>query len=178
MMKCNQPQRQVIAHAIKLLLIYLGRRYRMKYENIKKWEKEECYFGDDMSDYYCIYSYAFNIGSILEEANFKALSNIVLDTDIYRFQHWVSPFDSILIHESRAELLKELDEIMGEYNRYPVIDEQLYSDMQFERCQVLADEIQTDFESNPGNNYWDESLTKNSTREEIEDYIYNSDMVN
>jgi len=43
---------------------------------------------------------------------------------------------------------------------------------------LTADEIENDFKENEDCTWWDDSLSKDSTREEIEDYLYNSDMLN
>jgi hypothetical protein len=85
---------------------------------------------------------------ILQRANFisalKILGGESADVQVNRFGHWANGwFEIILVNPAREDLIKEVDEIEGCLENYPVLDDSLYSEMEYEaHCEWADQEIQ------------------------------------
>ena len=107
-------------------------------KHLKKWTYPENYFGSSFNEYYRAGVGQSRDSGMLERANFQAML-------VERAGHWaVGWVESILILETDEKSLKIADDIMADFDDYPVIDEMLYSEMEYEAACEYADQSKGD----------------------------------
>ena len=150
------------------------------YENIHKWQRASNYLGDDLGEYYVIYS-RHRDSDILNLSNWQCL---IRDFDqfikefgddyfIPRFSDWLVGWSElILVHESQTNLLKYCDKAVGKINNYPVYDEEHYSNMQMEELEKFIKQEIDYFLSDHSEDIDYECKTYFKDYEPIEDKLY------
>ena len=103
---------------------------------IERWTLPPYYSGAHWNDYY-VFLGRHRDSSILSDSNFnealKAIGGESETVIIVRESHWaVGWVEWIAIHESDEETLKKADEIAESLQDYPVLNEESYSQAQFE----------------------------------------------
>lgn len=127
----------------------------MKYkpEFLNRWTRPKNYLGATWEDYYGSGVGRHRDSDVLECANFQAMLDALgfkneitpddcpVDDDgdptriIVRENHWaVGWVEWIAIHESDAEGLQIADKIVEGLENYPIIDEELYSNLEDDEC--------------------------------------------
>lgn len=112
-------------------------------KHLERWTMPNSYFGATWEEYYCFMGRNRD-SSILENSNFEsALKKIGGETEtvlVVREGHWaVGWVEWIAIHESDVAALKIADQVMDDYDSYPVLDEMHYSDMEFKEYSRYAE---------------------------------------
>jgi len=108
-------------------------------EHLERWSGNDRsnYMGEDMSDYYVAKSTAPKQREPLEEANWKVFKRELEDMDGVknaRFGHWmVGHIKQLLVHKDAVDALIRADELHDEMSFYPVLDDELYHELQRER---------------------------------------------
>lgn len=122
-------------------------------ENLKRWEHPADYFGAVWPDYYSAGVGQSRDSDVLERANFvamlKALGGESDTVIVVRELHWaVGWVEWIAIHADDDKALTLADEIKGDLDDYPIVDESLFSEMEMEEanevwanCYDAADRI-------------------------------------
>lgn len=123
-------------------------------KNLKLWERPDNYIGKEFFDYYPLVGQHRN-SSVLSRANFKAFLDILGGESqhviIVRASHWLCGWvEELMIHKNApAELLEKADSILEELQGYPVVDEELYQEMEddyaldvWNNCYDLADRVE------------------------------------
>ena len=111
-------------------------------ENLKLWTMPDSYFGAVWPNTYSS-GFGQSRGSdALERSNFrtawKAISAVAEDSRIVREGHWaVGWVEWIAINADDIEALKVADRLAERYERYPVLDENDFSELE----QEEADEV-------------------------------------
>lgn len=99
---------------------------------MKKWKSTSNYMGEDMSEYYILYSKTRDSG-VLHRANFAAILAELEDSEgyeVHTFGHWACGWiEAIMIHE-KSPILGKAENIYSQLQDYAVLDEELYSAMQ------------------------------------------------
>lgn len=120
---------------------------------LNRWKHPQCYVGAEWYHYFGSGCGRHRDSNTLERANFKAMLNALgfdgedapdncpLDSDgeptriIVRENHWaVGWIEWIAIHESDEAGLKIADDIAEQLQDYPIIDENLHSEIEDEDC--------------------------------------------
>lgn len=119
----------------------------MEYLHLKKWTMPAYYFGAQWPEYYSSGVGQSCDSSALERANFQAMldrlggetgenDDGVSMVTIVRENHWaVGWVEWIAIHESNTKALEIADSIQAKLESYPVIDEELWSQLEDEECE-------------------------------------------
>ena len=108
-------------------------------ENLARWTMPDHYFGASWPDYFGSGVGRSRDSGSLEESNFRAMlaalggeSETVL---VIHESHWaVGWVEWIAIDQSDESALREADQIIAAYADYPVIDEELYSEIEWNRA--------------------------------------------
>ena len=137
-------------------------------ENLRLWTYESNYLGENLSDYYILYSHHRD-SDILEKSNFECISREIeefskelnLDEGFYiqRSSHWaVGWIELLLIHKNNTELLKQADIISGSLHYYPVFDESHFWEKEYkewtrnfrDECEsfIRSEHEKLDYDSN------------------------------
>ena len=100
---------------------------------MKKWYATDNYLGQDMSEYYILYSVTRDSG-ILDRANFDSiLEEIGGESDsvqVHHFGHWACGWiDAIMIHKSDVAMVAKGKDIQAQLSVYSVFNAQVYYDM-------------------------------------------------
>lgn len=106
----------------------------------------DSYFGKEWPEYYEILG-RHRDSEILDNANFEAmLEKLGGESEtivVNHCGHWaVGWVETIMIHESDLKALTIADQVMKAYNNYPVIDEDLHSEMEYESYAQYAEQEQ------------------------------------
>ncbi len=112
-------------------------------EHLNRWEMPSNYFGDTWEEYYGAGVGVHRDSDCLERSNFDSVVK-ALDIDnrddvhIVRANHWaVGWVEWIAIHETETECLKIADEIVEGLSDYPVIDETLFCEYEYEEASEI-----------------------------------------
>lgn len=112
--------------------------------NLRKWTRPESYFGAEWSDYYSAGVGQSRDSSSLERSNFicmlQELGGESETVIVVRESHWaVGWVEWIAIHESDGRALAIADEIASNLADYPVIDEDHWSNLEYDEiCSYWA----------------------------------------
>jgi hypothetical protein len=106
------------------------------------WNATPNYMGKLPTDYYVLISQNRDSG-ILDKANFiaakKALDYQGADYTVLSFNHWaVGWVEGIFIHQSEIESVEIANNIEDSLNDYPVLDDELYSSMEWDSARDIA----------------------------------------
>jgi hypothetical protein len=114
----------------------------MTYEpkNLERWKRPPCYMGEEWYDYYSAGVGQSRDSDVLERANFKsmidALDEAEVEYEVPHESHWaVGWVEWIAIPDTEVKGLKIADDLIGKLNDYPILDEELYSQMEDEECR-------------------------------------------
>jgi hypothetical protein len=148
-----------------------------------KWTRTSNYMGDDYSDYYVVISHHRDSG-ILDESNYHAVYKTLKDYKGFvapRFRNWlVGWHETIMIHESDTEGIDTAQELMDALSDYPILDDVDFSNREWDEVVRISDDIERDISNcdidEDIDRYWP-GFNKTMNREQIEDKVYNSDMV-
>ena len=146
-------------------------------KNLGLWEKPSDFSTSehDLGDHYVIYSQNRD-SNLLTKSNWdyivKSLDSHECDyqgDEFYRISHFRDSFvgwsEYIFIHKDHTDLLIIADEIMGRYADYPVLDDEDYSQREFEQFESNVKETVESFCKNGERNVdW-------SNKEYFEDYF-------
>ena len=150
------------------------------YENIHKWQRASNYLGDDLGEYYVIYS-RHRDSDILNLSNWQCL---IRDFDQFIKEHGDDYFiprfgdflvgwsELILVHESQTNLLKYCNTAIGKINDYPVYDDDHHSNMQMEELEKFIKQETDYFLSDHSEDIDYECKTYFKDYEPIEDKLY------
>lgn len=110
---------------------------------ITRWERADNYIGEDYSDYFVVFSKNRD-SSILEKSNWDYMVDELGDlegVEVVRFNHWaVGWIEALIVHEDAEETIDTATDLINQYERYPLLNEQDY----FERLNEGAlDNIQS-----------------------------------
>jgi hypothetical protein len=116
------------------------------YANIKRWTHPKHYFGATWEGYYSAGVGRSRDSDALEESNFQAMLSLLggeSDTVIVVSEsHWaVGWVEWIAVHESDTAALQAADEAMGRLADYPVLDEDAFSDLEWNRAADYWDSM-------------------------------------
>ena len=110
-----------------------------EYEHISRYEVPSHYFGKHWHEYFTVYG-IHRDSDALARSNFTCIlrelggeSDTVIVT---RASHWaVGWIDTIRVHQDDTARLQLADNIMGELEDYPVVDEDHFSELEYtEAC--------------------------------------------
>lgn len=115
-----------------------------KPERLERWTLPSSYAGPSFDEYYIVIGQNRD-SDILSQSNFEsALNELGGETEtvrVIRQGHWACGWiELLMIHESDIESLIKADKMMKDYDNYPVIDEQHYSDLEYETYSKYAEE--------------------------------------
>lgn len=121
----------------------------MELKKLKKWTYPDNYSGESFFEYYRTGIGRSRDSEILEESNFhsmlEALGGESETVIVERAGHWACGWvEGILIHESDEKSLKIADDIMVDFESYPVIDEMDWSEREQEYYSEYADQSKGD----------------------------------
>ena len=108
-------------------------------ENLKLWTHPEYYLGATWYDYY-VFLGQHRDSDMLTRSNFERGLELIGGEDqdavlVVRASHWaVGWVEFIAIHKSNAAALERADEIAGGLEDYPIVDEEHYSNMEWEEA--------------------------------------------
>lgn len=108
-------------------------------ENLTRWTRPPDYFGANWPEYFSSGVGRSRDSGSLESANFQAMMNVLCGESetvlIIRESHWaVGWVEWIALHQSDATALRAADETMAAFADYSVIDEELYSEIEWNRA--------------------------------------------
>lgn len=119
------------------------------YEHLNRWKRPQYYMGAEWPEHYSAGVGQSRDSNALERSNFQAMCAALeqlpeLDVDgetswrIVRESHWaVGWVEWIAIHESDTARLECANRIMAGMEDYPVIDEDLLSQLEDEECSAV-----------------------------------------
>jgi hypothetical protein len=113
---------------------------------LKLWETPQDYFGENYFDHYVLYG-RHRDSDALPESNFRASISRLMAVEgqesekgwmVVRATHWaVGWVETILIHKDAKELVEVGQNILNSLKDYPVLDDELYSELEIEFGEVL-----------------------------------------
>lgn len=116
-------------------------------KHLRLWTRPDCYVGETWPNYYSAGFGQSRDSDVLERSNFeavrRALSEVEPEGDkwqIVRERHWaVGWVDWIAIGDDCEcdELLRVADAAKAKVADYPILDEELYSEMENEECESI-----------------------------------------
>ena len=103
---------------------------------LKLWEKASNYMGEDYSDYYMVAGRHRDSG-LLGEANFQAALKMLggesKSVIVARSSHWAAGWvEVLLVHKDDEKKVEKAQEIADALEDYPVLDDELYSRLEYE----------------------------------------------
>ena len=104
---------------------------------LKLWSRPDSYMGEQYPEYYIGFSIQRNSGN-LELSNYAHALKVLggeSDPEVIcpSFSHWaVGWVQVIMVHKDNIEKVAILQDLIDEYNNYPVLDEMDYCDRCFE----------------------------------------------
>tara|TARA_B100000745_G_scaffold177357_1_gene116153 strand:+ start:2063 stop:2956 length:894 start_codon:yes stop_codon:yes gene_type:complete len=132
----------------------------MSYEpkNLELWKMPPDYFGEHFEDHYVVYSRTRD-SDLLNISNFEFIQNELEELQeslankriwqcytIQHASHWaVGWVEIIYVHKNSTEILIKADEIIGNLDDYPVLDEEDYSNRQIEEFESNLESEVKDF---------------------------------
>jgi hypothetical protein len=149
------------------------------FDNLEKWEHPGNYMGDDMSEYFIVYSRNPSEGTVVE-SNFEFIKSELSGFKGYflgRFSHWACGWvEVIFMHETDINGLEKADGIMSDCKNYPILDEDDYNNRRGEainqdwnnlsleeKINVCKDNHESIFAARrdyPPDNVWEELLSE------------------
>lgn len=153
----------------------------MTYKHLTKWTSKDPatgtqnYLGTDCSNYYIVYTKTRD-SDILAESNYAGILadlNTKFDNhesiQVLSFNHWACGYyDQIAIDSDLAtkDILDYAEKILNDLDRYPVFDDEDYSNRRCEQAGLDLEELKKDIENEC--EYTKEF--KNLTDEQLYDY--------
>lgn len=118
---------------------------------MEKWVRSSNYMGEDYSDCFILATHNRDSG-ILEESNFSAaLKRMGGESDsvqIVRFSHWLCGWvEMICIRDSDPDMVQKGNDIENQLEDYPILDEEDFSNREWDAARVLFDEIKQDIQN-------------------------------
>lgn len=107
---------------------------------LERWKRASNYMGEEFFDYYVVMSQTRD-SETLERANFEATLKLLggenpPEVIVVRNSHWaVGWIEMILVHKNDVMHVEIAQEILDRYEQYPVVDEDLYSQMEQDDLQ-------------------------------------------
>ncbi len=103
---------------------------------LKRWKAASNYAGEEYPDYYVVGGRSRD-STLLEEANFEAtlkrLGGESKTVIVPRSGHWAAGWiETILVHKDDVEAVKKAQAILDDLEGYPVLDDELYSNKEYE----------------------------------------------
>lgn len=132
---------------------FAKRRNPASPKHLKLWKRASNYAGPDWSDYYVLFMKTRDDESydLLKISNFDvALERLGGESEkdgvlVIRDRHWaVGWIEYILVHKD-SKKVKIAEEIMERYHRYPVLDEEHFSEVEREAVMETYDSYKEDF---------------------------------
>lgn len=111
-------------------------------ENLKRWTMPECYYGATWNEYYSSSFGQHRDSDCLERSNFQvALRELGGESETVKVvheRHWaVGWVEWIAIHESDERALQIADRLAGEYEDYPILDENHHTELETEEADKV-----------------------------------------
>jgi hypothetical protein len=105
---------------------------------LRRWSRGECYVGETFEDYFVVAG-QHRDSDVLTRSNFRvALERLGGESEtvrVIRLGHWaVGWTEGLLIHESDEAALRVGDEIAAELEDYPILDEENYSELEWDEA--------------------------------------------
>jgi hypothetical protein len=118
----------------------------MTYDNLRRWTMPDHYFGATWPDYYSAGVGQSRDSDALERSNFACMlrelggeSETVI---VVEESHWaVGWVQWIALHETDAAALAVADRIKGKLEDYPVVDEEHFSDLEWNEAADFWDSL-------------------------------------
>jgi hypothetical protein len=115
---------------------------------LQKWERSDNYIGETFFDYYVGCGQSRDSDN-RETTNFAAcldrLGGESKTVIVFRASHWLVGWtETILVHESDTERLKELSNIGDELESYPLLDEDAFIEAEQEDTESLYEDAEPD----------------------------------
>lgn len=115
----------------------------MTITNLKKWQLDSNYIGEDYSNFYVVLS-KHRDSNLIEDSNFESvrrdIEHVYPDsTEVIHLSHWaVGWVELLLIHESNTEALEQADHIVYKLESiYPIYDEDHWSTLVYESAEEI-----------------------------------------
>lgn len=114
-------------------------KYRPKH--LYRWEYESNYIGEDYSDHYVVYP-TFRDADLVQQSNYETIKKVFDQKDIkyiiVRFNHWlVGWMEEILINENHLGSLRYADDLVGQLEDYPLLDDDDYYQKRYEQMEEI-----------------------------------------
>lgn len=150
---------------------------------MERWKHSSNYMGADYTEYFMLIDHNRDSG-ILAESNWHSAIKILnaknAKYQIVRFSHWaVGWIEMILIHQSEQTAIDAGNEIERVLSEYAVLNDEDFSNREWDAISELADQICADIANLADNEKlrgWS-GIDKMMTRQQICDVICNSGMV-
>ena len=104
--------------------------------------------------------------NLLEESNFQQIKEILGDyAEIFKFNHWACGyFELILVNPNVPDEIKEkCGEILCSLSEYPVLNDNHYSYLQFEKCSEYWDSLSKEERKT--------KLRENNVKENLKEFL-------
>ena len=117
--------------------------------SFNKWEHANNYCGDEYPNYYIIYSKTRD-SEALEKSNFDTIIKLFDENKIHyinpSFNHWLCGWvEVIMIHEKYVNDLNfAQEEIYNKLEDYPILDEGLFSEYEYEENTYYCNKCKKD----------------------------------
>lgn len=141
---------------------------------LERWHRESNYLGEDLSEYFMVYS-KHRDSEYAAQSNFECALKLLGGENppkviVAHFGHWaVGWIESIMVHQDAEDELGIASNIVNDIDRNSLLDWDHYYEMKREPVQNMIDEIKKDI-ANGNAKYWDcYGITENSSGEEIEE---------
>jgi hypothetical protein len=110
-------------------------------ERLERWTMPRDYFGESWPEYYSAGVGQSRDSDALERANFRAMLQLLGGESetvlVVCESHWaVGWIEWIAIHESDSKSLQLADDARQALDNYPVLNEELYSELEDDDCQL------------------------------------------
>ena len=148
---------------------------------LKEFFGRDSYYRGIHGEWYVVYDYSrdsstmelSNVRRIRQLYNIEAMKDDKFPSDIKieRASHWaVGWIEYIIINPDNAEFVKIAEEIQENLSNYPVLSEDLYSNMQFEEYETWLEQAINDYNLNH-----DIEFAYDKYHEQCIDLAYNRD---
>lgn len=135
------------------------------------------YAGKRWDDYYIIYTRHRDSG-IIEESNWRSIIKHLDKNNVkyenVRFSHWaVGWVEQLLVKDDDAKAIKEGEDIQKQLSKYPIFDEEDYSELESEEINKLVGRIRdeiNDLDDGEELSTWGK-VKRSMTDEEITDVV-------
>lgn len=109
-------------------------------KNLERWQMPKYYFGAEWPEYYSAGVGQHRDSDCAEQSNFSAMLEMLggeSDTvQVVRESHFlVGWVEWIAIHQDDEKSLRIADDALGRLEDYPILDEEDYSNREYEECE-------------------------------------------